>query len=129
MKLKRLIFIGGMINLLGALFHVFLIFKINELTGITPQLKILMHMYNVGGILMVSLFVYTSLFCVKDMAEQRLGKVITLFIFLVYFSRSAEEILFKGGNFSPVFFFSCLAVSFFYLYILYLMIRKKHGNE
>ena len=129
MKLKRFIQIGGMVNLLGALFHIYLIFKIDELTGITPQLKILMHMFNVGGILMVSLFTYASLFCAKDMAEQRLGKVITVFIFLVYFSRAAEEILFKGGDFAPVFFFSCLAVSLFYLYILYLMIKKKHGNK
>ena len=128
MKLKRLIFVGGVINLVFALFHVYLIFQIDKLTGITQQLKILMHMFNVGGILMVSLFVYASLFCTRDVAEQRLGKVISVFVFLVYFTRAAEEILFRGWDFSPVIFFSCLAVSLLYLYILYLMVRKKHES-
>lgn len=115
---KKLVIIGGFINLFFLIFHIYLGFSIANFQNLLPDHKILMQMLNVGGIGFMAFFTYVSFFCIKELIETKLGKVVFLIIFLTYFVRAFEEFLFFGQHLSLPILLSCFLVSLMYLYIL-----------
>lgn len=120
---KRLIFIGGIINVLFTVFHFWLGWQIYSLEGILPGHKALMLMLNTGGILIIGFAAFASLFCMDDLVSTKLGKSTLLLVILIYASRALEEIIISPV-FSIVIFASCLAVAAIYALALTATMRK-----
>jgi hypothetical protein len=119
---RPLLLVGGALNTLLALFHVFLGWKIHHFPGLAPGYKALMEMLNAGGTLMIVLFAVASLACVEEMLSTRLGKLMLGCVFAVYFSRAVEEII-VSPRFSPGIFAVCLLIAVVYLMVLVVPVR------
>jgi len=114
---KILLITGGVLNLILMLFHVFLGYQISLIDNIAPGYKELMIMLNVGGTLFILLFTISSLFFIKDMLTTALGKLLIIFIIILYVSRALEEV-FIVSQFSMSIFMACLFISLIYIVIL-----------
>ena len=114
---RALILIGGVLNALFALFHVFLSWQIHQMSGVAPDVKALLEMFGIGGMLMIFFFAFASLLYPTDLLTTRLGRLVTILIAVVYLSRAAEETL-LAVQLSPVIFWSCLLVGIIYVVAL-----------
>jgi len=121
---KKLLFVGGIINVLFTIFHVWLAWQISQITGLSPEIHALMLMLAVGGILMIGFAAYASLFCIRNIFATKLGKITIFFIILIYGSRALEEIVI-APKFSPLIFSVCLVTTFVYLVALTLSQKKE----
>lgn len=110
---KKLLLIGGIINVIFTVFHFWLGWKIQSVAGLPDDYRPLMTMLNNGGILLIGFAAFASLFCAQEMLSSRLGKATIILIFLVYFSRAVEEIV-LSPEFSVLIFVSCLVVAAVY---------------
>jgi hypothetical protein len=124
---KILIILGGVLNGLFTVFHIWLGWQIYSLQGLLPEHKALMLMLNVGGILLIGFATFASLFCIKDVLTTRLGKATIFLIILLYASRAVEEIIISPG-FSLVIFTTCLAVAAIYALALTGTTHKNRTN-
>jgi hypothetical protein len=126
---RILLIIGGVLNLLLAAFHIFLGYKIYQIRDIAAGYRALMIMLNAGGTLFIVLFTVASLAFIQDMLTTRLGKLVTLFVALLYASRAIEEII-VSPKFSAFIFGICVLISAIYLALL-LIGEKNHliSNE
>ena len=106
--------IGGVVNALFVIFHVWLGYRIHTSPGIAAGDRPLMEMLNVGGVLFILLFAVSSLFYEQEMLGTKLGRLVLLFVFLLYGSRAVEEIIISP-RFSPVIFFVCALLAGLYL--------------
>jgi hypothetical protein len=121
---RALLFVGGILNLAFAAFHIGLFRGIQASTTLSPSAKGLMHAFNAAGTLFIVFFVVVSLFFRDDLLNTRLGKLTLGLVAALYLSRAAEEFfLFK---FTPVIFGSCAVVGGLYVAILLMAIRG-HG--
>ncbi len=120
MKIK----LGGIIQALFTLFHIYLAYDISRISTLNADDIIFMQMLNVGGIIIIGFFTYVSFFHSEDLTELRLGRLILWLIIVFYLSRAMEEIMYYGTQFSRPIFFICLSVSFLYIVILFTKIRK-----
>jgi hypothetical protein len=120
---KKMLTIGGVLNLILTAFHVFLGFQIYNITGIAPQLHELLIMLNVGGTLFILLFTIASFFYIQDMLTTRLGKLLIRFVVLLYASRAVEEILIVS-EFNMVICIVCLAIAAVYASLLFIPVEK-----
>jgi hypothetical protein len=75
-------------------------------------------MLNAGGTLFIVLFTVASLVFTQEMLTTRLGKLVTLFVVLLYASRAIEEII-VAPQFSSFIFGICILISAIYLALLF----------
>ena len=121
---KVLLIIGGIFNSLLAVFHVFLGYQIFQIKDIAEGYRALMLMLNAGGTLFIILFAVASLGYVKEMLTSKLGKLISLFVFLLYASRAIEEVIISP-EFSLAIFAVCLVIAAIYLVLWLLPMQKQ----
>ena len=122
---KILLITGGVFNIILTIFHIFLGYKISLFENIAPGYRELMIMLNVGGTLFILLFAIASLAYTKDMLTTRLGKLLIVFIILLYASRAVEEII-VSSHFSLLIFIVCVIIALDYLSIL--LIPERNGK-
>ena len=121
---RTLIIIGGVLNVILALFHIFLGYQIYLIQDTAENYRALMIMLNAGGTLFIVLFSVASLAFIKDMLTTQLGKLVILFVVLLYASRAIEEIIISP-HFSLLIFTICLLIAAIYFSLLF--IRKKNN--
>lgn len=94
--MTKLIFIGGIFNLLFALFHL-LFWKLfkwkDELNSISFINKNIMQVLNLCLIFVFLIFSYISIFHTSEMLNSKLGISLTSCISLFWFLRSLEQII------------------------------------
>jgi len=122
--LRRFLIIGGILNSLLAVFHLFLGNQILQFKDIAEGYLALMTMLNVGGTLFIILFAIASLCFINEMISTKLGKLISIFVFLLYFSRALEEVIISP-TFSAVVFIVCLVISVIYLVFFLLSLKSQ----
>lgn len=121
--IKKMLLVGGIINVIFTIFHFWLGWQIYSLEGILPGHKALMFMLNAGGILIIGYAAFASLFCIDDLVSTKLGKSTLLLAIFIYASRALEEIIISPA-FSIVIFDSSLAVAAIYALALAGVMRK-----
>lgn len=121
---KVLLIIGGIFNSLLAVFHVFLGYQIFQIKDIAEGYRALMLMLNAGGTLFIILFAVASLGYMQEMLTTKLGKLISLFVFLLYASRAVEEVIISP-EFSLAIFAVCLVIAAIYLVLWLLPMQKQ----
>ena len=109
-----LLVIGGGLNVLFGLLHIWLGWEFHHATRLSPDDRALMEMLNVGAILFVFFFAYASFFCRREMLTTGLGKAVLALILLMYLSRAIEEVI-LSPTFSAIIFATCLLVAGVYL--------------
>jgi hypothetical protein len=119
---RILLRIGGWANALFVVFHVWLGYQIHTSPGIATGDRPLMEMLNAGGVLFILLFAVGSLCYAKEMLEKKLGRLVLLFVFLLYGSRAVEEIVI-APRFSPGIFVICSLLAGLY-FVLYFRTRE-----
>lgn len=120
---RILLRVGGVVNALFVIFHMWLGYRIHTSPGIAVGNRPLMEMLNAGGVLIILLFAISSLCYAEEMLGTRLGRLVLLFVFLLYGSRAIEEIVISP-RFSPVIFIVCALLAGLYL-VLYFRTRFK----
>lgn len=108
---RVLLTVGGIVNVLFGLFHVFLGWQIQTVPALQPS-RGLLQALNVGGTLMILFLAYASLFQRREMLSTGLGRATQVLAILLYWTRAAEE--FVLFSFTPVIFVSCLAAGGIY---------------
>ena len=111
---QTLLVIGGGLNVLFGLLHLWLGWEFHCATHLSPDDRTLIEMLNVGAILFVFFFAYASFFCRKDLLSTALGKAVLVLILLMYLSRAIEEVILSPA-FSIVIVATCLLVAGVYL--------------
>ena len=114
---KNLLIVGGIINVLFGLFHIWLGRSLHLANGLTPPVQALLEMFNVSGALFIFFFAYASLFRRDELLATGLGKAVMIVCLLLYWARAAGEIVLFPG-FSVAVFASCLIVGAIYLAVL-----------
>ena len=115
---RVLLRIGGVANALFVVFHVWLGYQIHTSPGIAAGDRPLMEMLNAGGVLFILLFAISSLCYAQEMLETRLGRLVLLFVFLLYGSRAIEEIVISP-QFSAAIFVVCALLAGLYLFLFF----------
>jgi hypothetical protein len=123
---RGLLVVGGVLNVLLALFHFLLGYRIHLLTAVRPEHRALMEMLNAGGALMIVFFAVASLAFAADLLGTRLGKLVLGFVSLLYLSRAAEEI-WVATRFSALIFAVCAAIGLLYAALLLLPASSRAG--
>ncbi len=90
--LHKGILTGGILNLLLALFHIFLCYQIYTVYG-TAQVYPLLQLFAIGGMIMIFFLAYTSLFHTEELTTTHAGRSVLILNILVYFSRTLGEII------------------------------------
>jgi hypothetical protein len=111
---QTLLVIGGGLNVLFGLLHIWLGWEFHHALNLPPDYRAVLEMLNVGAILFVFFFAYTSFFCGKELLTTALGKAVLVLILLMYVSRAIEEVI-LSPTFSIVIFATCLLVAGVYL--------------
>jgi putative effector of murein hydrolase len=120
---KRLMIIGGILNTLFFLFHIFVGYRIQHLTALAAGYRNLLASFNLAASLFIFFIAYASLLHHQDLLQTKLGHAVLVFASLLYLSRAAEEfILFK---FNAFIFGSCLLVGVIYALALVVATRKE----
>jgi hypothetical protein len=119
---RILLRVGGVVNAFFVIFHVWLGYRIHTSTGIAVGNRPLMEMLNAGGVLFILFFSISSLCYAQEILGTKLGRLVLLFVFLLYGSRAIEEIIISP-RFSPVIFIVCALLAGLYL-ALYIRIRR-----
>ena len=117
MNRKVLLTIGGVINLIFGLFHLFLGYMLHTNPNIPEGFRPLMEMLNAGGALMIFFMAFASLFYKEEMLTTKLGRLVIILTLLLYWSRAVEEATIAAG-FSAVIFTSCILVGIIYFLLL-----------
>jgi len=115
---RILLRVGGWANALFVAFHVWLGYQIHTSPGIAAANRPLMEMLNAGGVLFILLFAISSLCHAEEMLGTKLGRLILLFVFLLYGSRAIEEIVI-APQFSPAIFVVCALLAGLYLFLFF----------
>lgn len=113
---------GGVLNLLLALFHILLCYQIFKAFG-SQGFYPLMQMLSIVGTLMIFFLAYTSLCCVSELLQGKLGLTVIVLNILVYLSRAiGEMILFPQPK--PIIIGLCILLVLMYGYVLF---QRKKG--
>ncbi len=105
--------IGGIWNGFFTLFHILSAVGIQTAPGLSPDIRALLQMLNVGLILMLAFATFASFACERDLLTTRLGRATIVLIALFYGVRVAEEIVISPA-FSPLIFGLCLVAAVIY---------------
>jgi hypothetical protein len=115
---------GGVLNLLLALFHIYLcyvIFKAYASADFYP----LMQMLAIAGTVFIFFLAYTSLFCATELMKGSLGMTVIMLNILLYLSRAlGEVILFPHPK--PIIIGLCILLVLMYGYVFF---NGKAGSE
>lgn len=122
--IKIFLIIGGILNSLLAVFHFFLGYQIFQFEDVAVGYRALMTMLNVGGTLFIILSAIASLCFMNEMITTKLGKLILIFVFLLYFSRAIEELIISP-TFSVIIFLVCMVISAIYLVLFLLLLKSQ----
>lgn len=114
---RALLVVGGGLNCILAVFHVWLGLQIHAMPGLAPGQRALMEMLNAGGTLMIAFFAVASLGFATDVLTTRLGTLVLGFVAVLYLSRAVEEIVISP-HFSALIFGVCLAIAGIYMVLL-----------
>lgn len=114
---RVLLTVGGIINIVFGLFHVFLSQQIQTVPALQPN-RGLLQALNVGGTLMILFLAYASLFQRREMLSTGLGRATQILAILLYWTRAAEELVLF--SFTPAIFVSCLVAGGIYAAVLLL---------
>lgn len=117
MNRKALLILGGVINLVFGLFHLYLGYVLHTIPGIPEGYRPLMEMLNAGGALMIFFMAFASLLYKEEMLTTKLGRLVIILTLLLYWSRAVEEVTI-AASFSIVIFASCLSIGFIYFLLL-----------
>lgn len=115
---RILLRIGGVVNALFVIFHVWLGYHIHASPGIAAGDRPLMEMLNAGGVLFILFLAISSLCYAQEMLGTKLGRLVLLFVFLLYGSRVIEEIIISP-RFSPAIFIVCTLLAGLYLVLFF----------
>lgn len=107
MKTARiLILIGGAINALFFLFHLWFGWHLHRLTQVAPALRVTMEMLNGGGALMILFFAAVSLAFGEELLVTRVGRAVLILATAMYGLRAVGEV-FLAPTFKPGIFIAC----------------------
>jgi hypothetical protein len=120
--LKILALVGGLLNGVFTLFHLWLGWQIYSVAALEPGFKSLMEMLNVGLVFLVLLFALAALLYPEELVSTKIGKLLIGASAVFYLSRAGEEILISM-QFSWQIFSLCLAVGLYYLALLLFAIQ------
>jgi nicotinamide riboside transporter PnuC len=123
---RMLLTVGGIVNALFGLFHIFLGWQIQTAPGLQPNARSLLLALNVGGTLMIFFLAYASLLRQSDMLSTGLGRATQILAILLFWTRAAEELVLF--SFTPVIFVSCLATGGIYVAVLLLGLRARSAE-
>jgi hypothetical protein len=116
--LRAAILTGGVLNLLLALFHIFLCYKIYVAQSGSPIYPLL-EMLAICGTLMIFFLAATSLLYRTELVTAKIGQPIILLNIAVYLSRTLGEfILFSQQNFLIIVVCSFLTILYVYIFIV-----------
>ena len=128
--MKKYLIIGGILNVLLGIFHLFFwnIFDWpNTISCLSVENKGIMEVLNIQLTITILFFGYISIFHPKDLLSTKLGNIIILFITLFYVIRLFNEFIFWPIN-SVTFISSILLVVFILLYLIpFISIRKQNN--
>jgi hypothetical protein len=124
---KILITVGGILYLLGGLFHVWLGLGIHNAAGLDPSYRALMEMLNVGAALMSFFFAYASLFHRNEIIGTRLGYSVVWMMMIVFLSRAVGEIVFF--NFGIFWFGVSILIAAMYAVVLLSIRASAHPRR
>ncbi len=113
MKAKQIVFIGGILNTLMSLFHIFLIYQIYVFNYGKPYYPLL-QLFAIGGCIMIIFLAYTSLLYSDEMVTSKLGKTVIALNILIYLSRAIGEITLTTAP-RPIIIVVCLILVVLYL--------------
>ncbi len=111
---KLLLRIGGIINALFLLFHLWLGWSIWHWPQLAAGLRGLLETFNVGSALLVGFIVYASLGLTAELLGTKLGRSVCWLVILLYGTRAASEFVFSPQA-KPAIAATCLAVAALYL--------------
>ncbi len=115
--LRFLLLVGGVVNLLFGLFHLWLGNQI-RLSSLPEGVRGLMLAFDLGGTLFIFFFAYASFFRRRDLESTRLGQATLALCALTYWVRAVEELVLF--SFTPAVFFSCFLAGAIYVAALLL---------
>lgn len=121
---RPLLVVGGVLNVVMAVFHVWLGVQIHTMPGVEPGHRALMEMLNAGGTLMITFFAVASLGFAQDVLTIGLGRLFLGLVAALYLSRAVEEIVISP-RFSPVILAVCLVIAGVYLLLLVSTLRRR----
>ncbi len=105
----------GGLNAAFVAFHL-LLFPMIQHLPIPPEVRALLHAFNVGGLLMIGFLAFAFLFCRNELGT-RLGRGAMVLGALVYLTRTAGEFAFFPAP-NPVIAVACLLVGVLHLGLL-----------
>ena len=111
---KKVVMLGGALNAIFTLFHVYLGYRIHQFQDIAPGYRGLMEMLNAGGVIVIGLFAYVSLSAAQELLETKVGRAVLWGSFLTYAWRAVEEFTI-ASRVSPVILVACLLVAAVYM--------------
>jgi hypothetical protein len=113
---ETLLLVGGAVNLLFGLFHVWLATAIQSSKSLSAPDRALMHMLSVAVTCFILFFAYVSFFHRGALLSTELGTAMLVLVALIYLSRAVEEIVFRNAmDFSVMIFVPCLVMGGIYL--------------
>jgi hypothetical protein len=125
-SLKTLVITGSILNLIMALFHIYLCYMIyNNYSA--ESFYPLLQMFAIGGMIMIFYLAFTSLLYSQEMTGTTLGAVTLILNILIYSTRALGEfILFAKPK--PVIIAVCVVMTVLYLYIYLRAVKIRRGN-
>ena len=114
--MNRILFaVCGALNSAFVAFHLLLVAMIQHLP-VVPEVRALLHAFNIGGLLMIGFLAFAFLGCRADL-RSRLGRGAIMLGALVYLTRAAGELaLFPAPK--PVIVVACLLLGGLHLLAL-----------
>ena len=122
MQLPRLLLhIGGALNALFFVFHVWLGWQIRH-WSLTPGLRALLELLNGGGAFFVLFLAIASLWFARDVLATALGRLFVGFVATLYLLRAVAETC-VTPRLNPAIFGTCLVVGLLYA-VLFALTRR-----
>jgi hypothetical protein len=113
---RKLLMIGGAIQLLFGFFHIWLGVQIQTSQEYPGDIRSLLQVFNIGACLLIFFFAYISFFCYNDLMTSILGKAALILAAGYYFIRAIDEFIFFES--AIVIFIPCFLVGSLYVYLL-----------
>ena len=120
---RILLIVGGAINSLFFLFHIYLGFQLHRVTQLTSGQRGLLEAFNISGALFILYFVVASWFMQSDLLGTVVGKTTLVLAAVLYLSRAGEEFVLFQGNLAI--FASCLLTGLIYGALFIMAMRQR----
>jgi len=124
----KLVVIGGAVNALFVLFHIWLGWSLHHGAGLAPGARGLAEMLNLGGALALVFLAYASLACRAEVGSTKLGTAVLGLALAIYATRAAGEFVFSPTP-RPAIAGVCAVVAALYLTALLAPTPKTEVNS